>query len=420
MRILYTAVETPVPGTHGGSVHAVELCRALARRGHRVDLLAPPGDRDPAFGRGPRPDPVVGVADEKGDPCGLTLHPIRRPPRFLEWSAVAEVQKLARKLRPDVIVERFYTFAGAGLWAAHRLGLPAVLEVNSPARSYPGSWRDRLDRLTLLRPVDRWRRTQLAWADGIYTTSERLLPPELQGIARVVVNGVDVERFRPGPGPAGGEPLRCVYVSSFRAWHGAADLVTAVAACQRRGVELRVECIGQGPRWKAARRLARRLGVNGMVEFVGRIPHDDVPARLARAHVGLAPFTPGAFRALRLGWFWSPIKIFEYLAAGLAVVTADLPELRQLVSENVARFYAPGDTDALAAVLAALAADREILRDLGTAARRLAEDSYTWDRQAEQVEQLLLEVVDAAATAARPSDRPGRVPADGGREATRR
>lgn len=403
MKILYTAVETPVPGTHGGSVHALELCRALARRGHEVHLLAPPaGDVGPVV-PGPRPDPLVGRArgPEREAAGGLTLHSIRRPPRFLEWSSVGEVEKLARVLRPEVVVERFYTFAGAGLWAARRLGIPAVLEVNSPARPYPGSWRDRLDRLTLVRPVDRWRRRQLAWADGIYTTSTRLLPPDLQDEARVVVNGVDPERFRPGPGAPDEGPLRCAYVSSFRAWHGATDLITAVAACRLRGLDLEVECIGEGPRLEAARRLARRLDVDDRVEFTGRIAHDEVPGRLARASVGLAPFAPEAFSALRLGWFWSPIKIFEYLAAGLAVVTADLPELRELLSDDVARFYPPGDTEAVAGILVELAADRDTLRTLGDAARRLARERYTWDRQAARVEELLGEVIAADRKAGR-------------------
>ena len=62
-----------------------------------------------------------------------------------EWTAGKALRRLAATVSPDVVVERFYTFAGAGIWAAHALKIPAVLEVNSPARPYPGSWRDRLD-----------------------------------------------------------------------------------------------------------------------------------------------------------------------------------------------------------------------------------------------------------------------------------
>ena len=194
VRILYTAVDTPVPGTHGGSVHVFELCRALGEIGHEVHLVAPPG--------------AAAAADETP-----RRHHISRPPRFLEWSCVDQVRAIGERVKPDVVVDRFYTFGGAGIWAARKLGTPAVLEVNSPARPYPGSWRDRLDRLSLIRPVDRWRRRVLAWSDAIYTTSAYLVPPEIQDAVTVVTNGVDTLRFRPGPVPTG--PLRCVYAAVF-------------------------------------------------------------------------------------------------------------------------------------------------------------------------------------------------------------
>ena len=129
MRILYVAAGMPIPGSHGGSVHALQLARGLARAGHDVHLACLSGD------------PVDGDLD------GVTLHAL--PPRSrieqLELLRSGAVRELTRKLAPDVVLERFYTFGGTGLRAADALGIPAVLEVNSPARTYPGSLRDRLD-----------------------------------------------------------------------------------------------------------------------------------------------------------------------------------------------------------------------------------------------------------------------------------
>ena len=237
--------------------------------------------------------------------------------------------------------------------------------------------------------MDRWRRRLLRWSDAVYTTSKHLVPPHIQATARVVVNGVDTQRFRPGPPAAFTGPLLCVYVSSFRAWHGAEDLVSAVSICAARGIGLRVTCIGQGPRWDRARAAARRAGLQDAIDFVGEVAHDEVPAHLARADVGLAPFSPAAFSALQLGWFWSPIKIFEYLAAGLPVVTSDVEELHELLPDPVARFYTAGDPHELAAALGQLASDRDAVRMMGKAARDLAESRYTWDQQAASVEELL-------------------------------
>jgi glycosyltransferase involved in cell wall biosynthesis len=385
--ILYAAIDTPIPGTHGGSVHALELCRALSRRGHDLHILAPAGR--PTAPHGPRGE--VASAALPGD--RVWLHRLARPPRFLEWSAVGKVRRLARAVAPDVIVERFYTFGGAGIWAAHDLGLPAVLEVNSPARAFPGSWRDRIDRLSVVRPVDRWRRRVLRWSDAVYATSKHLVPPELQPDVTVVTNGVDTQRFKPMRQSRADGPLRCAYVSSFRSWHGAEDLVEAVRICDRKGIPLQVTCLGHGPRWAAARAAATRAGLVDTLQFIGEVAYDQVPGYLADADVGLAPFSPDAFSALQLGWFWSPIKIFEYLAAGLAVVTVDIPELRDLLPGAVARFYRAGQPAALADELEWLSSNRTRLEDSRQAARSLAESRYTWDHQAAVVETLLQDVV---------------------------
>ena len=77
--------------------------------------------------------------------------------------------------------------------------------------------------------------------------------------------------------------------------------------------------------------MAVRVGVTERIRFVGQVPFEQVPKYLADADVGLAPFDPSMFPALQLGWFWSPVKIFEYLACGLVVVTIGIEELRRLL-----------------------------------------------------------------------------------------
>jgi len=129
MRILYVASGMQIPGSHGGSVHAPELCRALSRAGHEVHLISLPPD-----------NPV----DAAVDLDGVLLHPLRTRPLIAQFDMFhwREVKRLAGQIGPDIVVERFYTFGGRGLIAAVQLGLPAVLKVNSPALPYPGSLRD--------------------------------------------------------------------------------------------------------------------------------------------------------------------------------------------------------------------------------------------------------------------------------------
>jgi len=87
------------------------------------------------------------------------------------------------------------------------------------------------------------------------------------------------------------------------------------------------------------------------------------------------------------------IKIFEYLAAGLAVVTVDIAELRALLPDTVARFYAPGEPARLADQLQMLSSGRPALEQARRSARALAEARYTWGHQAAVVEAVLQDVV---------------------------
>jgi len=382
VRILYVASGMEIPGSHGGSVHALELCRALSRAGHEVHLASLPPD-NPG-------DAAVGLD-------GALLHPLRTRPLIeqLDMFHWREVKRLAGQIGPDVIVERFYTFGGRGLIAAAQLGLPAVLEVNSPAMPYPGSLRDRLDALTLIKPIHRWRRWMLAQAQRYYATSELLLPAHLRERTTVIVNGVDCRLFEPGePVPDDG-PLRLVHVSSFRPWHGTVDLARAFGAAVREGADLEMVCLGDGPELQRAKRAAAEAGAGDRIQFTGAIPHVDVPGYLADAHVGLAPFSPDRFRALELGWFWSPIKLFEYMASGLAVVTADIAELRELLPQGVARFYPAADVGALATMLAGLHESRSAVRAMGERGRHLAQERFTWDHQAMRVAGVLNDAIAA-------------------------
>lgn len=379
MRILYVAAGIDVPGDHGGSVHAAELARALVRVGHEVHLVALPGD-----------SPGTQLQ-------GVHLHTLRPVLRLeqAELLRAPQVRRIAERVRPDVVLERFYTFGGTGVLAARRLGVPVVLEVNSPAWPYPGSLRDRLDALTLIRPVHRWRRWMLDRAAAFVPNAAVLMADSESDRTTVIGCGVDAASIRPGDVDPRSGPLRCIYMSSFRPWHGAEDLVRATDIAVRAGADLRVTLLGAGPRLEAARALARDSAAAERIEFTGRVPHADIPRYLAAAHVGVAPYDPGGNIAMGVGFFWTPIKIFEYLAAGLAVVTIDVPELRDMLPPPVAAFHAPGDPQALAGVLQQLDADRDRVARAGAAARRLAEERYTWDALARRLGAVLERVIGA-------------------------
>jgi glycosyltransferase involved in cell wall biosynthesis len=113
--------------------------------------------------------------------------------------------------------------------------------------------------------------------------------------------------------------------------------------------------------------------------FAGAVSHDEMPAALAAADIGVAPFDVERHPPLALGFYWSPLKVFEYMASGLPVVAPALPRLRDLVGDAVeGRLYEPATSEALADALATLA-DPGRRAQLGAAARARAVRDYSWE-----------------------------------------
>jgi glycosyltransferase involved in cell wall biosynthesis len=378
VRILYAAIDQVVPGTLGGSTHVQAVAEGLAALGHDVHVAVRAGD--------PAPSPALSSAlSWDTQVAEVAYHDVRTPlgSPNLRLLRRGRVRALATAIRPDVVIERYHNFGGEGLLAARAVGARTVLEVNAPVIDYPGSPKRAVDRLLLAEPMRRWREWQCRAADLIVTTDRAILPPDTPA-AKIVETewGADTARFRPdavGPVPFVRQPgdLIAVFAGAFRAWHGVGRLIDAMTALERRGSPWRAVLIGDGPERPAleARVAAERLT---RVAFTGSLPYAAMPAALAAADAGVAPFAPEAHAPLRHGFYWSPLKVFEYMASGLPVVAPALPRRRAILADGGAGvLYDGGVPGALAAALDSLA-DAERRRHLGAAARGRAEQHFSW------------------------------------------
>jgi glycosyltransferase involved in cell wall biosynthesis len=136
--------------------------------------------------------------------------------------------------------------------------------------------------------------------------------------------------------------------------------------------------VGDGPEREALEAVG--------AEVTGAVPHAQVPGLLAEASIGLVPYaadTPDYF---------SPLKLFEYLAAGLAVVAGSIPGVREVVGAEHAVLIPPGDPAALAAAVAELAGDRSRRARLGRAGRELVAARHTWEARARRILELAEEL----------------------------
>lgn len=367
MRILYSAIDQAVPASHGGSVHVLSVAQGLAALGHDVHVLVSPSGRP--FPLGP-----------------VHWWPMRPPLgiRQLRVVRAASVLRLARRLRPDVVMERYYNFGGEALAAARRLGLFSALEVNAPVVDYPGSTKQRLDRLLLVEPMRRWRDWQCRVADLLITPSPKILPSHVPPDRILQIEwGADTSTFRPdavGAVPFTRKPgdTVAIFAGAFRSWHGAMHLVEAIRELRARGRhDIAAVLVGDGPELARVRRAAE--GLDG-VAITGAVPHEQMPACLAAADIGVAPFDVAAHPPLSQDFFWSPLKIFEYMASGLPVVAPRIPRLETIVGDGRAGIlYDASAPGALADALVQLS-DPAARRSLGTAARDRVVSAFSWEQ----------------------------------------
>lgn len=387
MRILYVASAIEAGGSSGGWTHVSEVACGLRELGHQVLVFA------------------RGTGGPRRVDCGLPL--VTTPlPQYAALLSAPRVARIVSRFKPDAVMERFYNFAGAGVLAAHFRRVPVLLEVNAPMVDPPGSLKTRVDTL-LLGSMRRWAVRQARWSAVIVTPLASTVPPE---VSRRKIHelpwGANVKRFDPSLRDR--DPSRLLgmkeeigldpsvpmaaFLGSFRAWHGVGHFAEAARRLLAGGRDVAFLAVGGGPELEPLREQVSAWGLPpGRFVFTGPQPHERVPDLLALADIGVAPFDPASYAPLTtFGFYWSPLKVFEYMAMALPVVTIDVPPLNQIVrQEREGLLYRPGDLDGLVAGIDRLAADPALRRALGSSARERVASRYSWQAHCRSLDTLL-------------------------------
>jgi glycosyltransferase involved in cell wall biosynthesis len=379
MRILYSH---RIQSRDGQSVHVEELVAAFRRLGHEVLVVGPSLYERAEFG---------------GD--SRLIAALRRtvPGALLELAEIGynvlaflRLRRAYRRFAPDFVYERYNLYYLAGLLLRRWYRTPYYLEINSPLAEE----RARFGALALA-PVAR-RLERLVWrsADRVFVVTRVLA--EIAAAAgvpdeRITVtpNGIDPEVFAAQPYRARpGAAITIGFVGFVRDWHGLDGVIAGLAA-EPADPPIRLIIAGDGPVRSALERQAAALGIAAHVHFAGFQPRQAMPDLIRRFDIALQP------RAVP---YASPLKLFEYMACGCAIVAPDQPNIREILTNGVdALLFDPDDPQALWRAIRRLARDPELRERLGEGARHtLVARNLTWQGNALRITAAAAQSADGA------------------------
>jgi glycosyltransferase involved in cell wall biosynthesis len=383
MRVAYICTDPGVPawGNKGCSIHVQGILRALLRKGIDVDLLAlrlggacPPGLES------------VEVHHINGE-----LPKQRRDREQALQRLNDSVGQLLGALGSfDFVYERYALFSYAGVEFARQSDIPGLLEVNAPLIKEQERYRALFDEDGALEAT---RRAFYAATALLAVSDETAAHVRDHGIADnricVLPNAVDPWVFRRQehvPERESDHPFTIGFTGSLKPWHAVDQLIAAYASLWDHVGPWRLLIAGDGPERGRLNELVAALParIASSIDFLGVIPHAAIPRLLATVNAAVVPGAPSS------GAYFSPLKLFEYMAAGVPVVAARFGQIPSLVQHGVTGLlYEPGDTRGLMNALLKLRTDQKLAAFLGERAHREVFDRHTWDRRCDSILELV-------------------------------
>lgn len=362
-RVAYLCVDPGVPvfGSKGASVHVQEIVRAWRNRGTEVTVYCTrAGSAVPAD-----------LAD-----LDVVVVPVKGSGAEREASQAAAAAELAQRIIDDganAVYERYSLFSDALARVTGRLRVPGFLEVNAPLIDEQRTHRTLHDgaaaHAALRIQVGAAART-VCVSDPVADWVRDRVDARLHDRIRTVANGVNVRRIRPSAEHPG-RPV-VAFVGTLKPWHGVETLIEAQAAGSRAWT-LRI--VGDGPEGAELQALAARVAAD--VEFTGAVAPESVPGLLAGCSLAAAPYP---LTRDANDQYFSPLKIYEYCAAGLPVIASRVGQVPQIIDDGVTGLLVePSNPWVLADAIDQLAAAPLARAVMSSAARRAATEHHSWD-----------------------------------------
>lgn len=373
MKILYHHRTRSKDGQY---VHIEELTNALRDIGHEIVIVGPPGMESEEFGA----DAGIVAILKKFLPK-FVYELLELAYSFLDYQRIA---KVARTFGPDCLYERYNLYLLSGVWLKKRLKIPMLLEVNAPLYAE----RKKFDGIAL-DWLARWAEHK-AW-----TTADYVLPVTKVLANRMIKSGVSETKIRVVPNAINQELFNGItstesakkslglegnlvlgFVGFMREWHGLDRVVRIIAASK--GQNRHLLLVGDGPARQTIEKQAKELGVEKNITIVGIVPRESVANYISAFDIALQP---------EVVEYASPLKLFEYLALGRAIVAPATDNIKEILKDECnAVLFDPMSDEDFSYTIEKVCSDQKLREKTSTAARRtIIDQGLTWENNARRV-----------------------------------
>jgi len=360
----------------GQYVHVEELTEALKQLGHEIIMVCPGITQSSGFGSEGGLVPLL----KKFIP-GFIYELLELSYAFY---AYFKLSKAVKRHEPDCLYERYNLYSPAGVWIKRRYNLPMLLEVNAPIfkerSKYNGisipwlaKWSERYSwtGADIVLPVTRVLATYVLEA-GVDESCVVVIP-----------NGIDLKKLQNLPDNMAAKKRLSLeqrqvlgFTGFVREWHGMERVVELLAKYKNENWHLLL--VGDGPARESIEQKAKDLQMSDYVSITGVIPREEVMNYIMAFDVALQPDVVS---------YASPLKLFEYLALGRAVVAPDSENIREILRNNVdALLFDQNDEGAFIRSVEELCGNTDLRNRLGDAGKSTINDKgLTWENNARRV-----------------------------------
>ena len=402
---------------HAAQLHIYHTMRGLQQAGHNVTLLALQGRQvlctndleifrsDKRLAKHYGRLGLSGTAPFKGFESGIRrLQTLLHFPYLALFDSYRMAEAGTINLRGyHLIHERFNLLSLGGAWASRKLGIPFILEVNADLieqRKFKGTPERGLRRLF----AERATRFCFEAATKIICISTDLKDHlhrhwniEEHKLA-VLPCAADVEAFRPDHKAElvrrnlglTTEPV-IMWVGGFYPWHDLDLLLESFTQVLRKQPKARLVLVGEGQTRPVVAQKVMQNGLRHAVIMTGAIAHTSVPEMVSIAEVAVVP---GAPVPASRGGTGTPLKLFEYMAAGKAIVATALNQAAEVIQDgHNGLLVKVGDVNGFAEAMLSLLDNSEKRGRLGENARQRAVEQYSWEQYTRRLEEIYRSVV---------------------------